>query len=352
MKRANGAGCITKVKGRRVKPYRVSLPIGTKFDKKTGKLKRKRIELGYADTVLEGEMMISKYLSSKERLSDPTITFEEVYAEWKKRHFVGKSEKTINSYENAHSICWQLDRMKMIDIKPYVLQDVIDCSDKNYPTLKIVKIFLGMIFKFALNNDMVLRDYSQAIDITKYKDRNPNKQIKRRLTDSEIERLWENVETKYEHIFMILIYTGVRINELLTLRKSDVNMDEHYFEVVRSKTGNGIRTVPIADKIYPFFEEWMNNCPESEYVFSETKLLYISYETYRRIYFKKIKEDYGIDDFSLHCCRHTFISMMTKKNINPTIIKKIVGHSTKMSLTERVYTHFEPQELLDAVNQI
>ena len=50
-----------------------------------------------------------------------------------------------------------------------------------------------------------------------------------------------------------------------------------------------------------------------------------------------------------HDTRHTCISMMTEKGVSPTLIKKIVGHSGAMSLTERVYTHVNVQELLVTV---
>ena len=35
-----------------------------------------------------------------------------------------------------------------------------------------------------------------------------------------------------------------------------------------------------------------------------------------------------------------------------TMIKKIVGHSGAMTLTERVYTHLDVKALLEAINQI
>ena len=37
---------------------------------------------------------------------------------------------------------------------------------------------------------------------------------------------------------------------------------------------------------------------------------------------------------------------------NPTIQKKIAGHSGAMSLTERVYTHLDIQTLIDGINMI
>lgn len=41
-----------------------------------------------------------------------------------------------------------------------------------------------------------------------------------------------------------------------------------------------------------------------------------------------------------------------KSNINPTIIKQIVGHKRVMSITESVYTHFTNKELVEQVNKI
>ena len=44
--------------------------------------------------------------------------------------------------------------------------------------------------------------------------------------------------------------------------------------------------------------------------------------------------------------------MLAEAGIDQTMIKKIVGHSGAMTLTEKVYTHFDVQELVKAINQI
>ena len=44
--------------------------------------------------------------------------------------------------------------------------------------------------------------------------------------------------------------------------------------------------------------------------------------------------------------------MLAKVGVNQTIIKKIVGRSGAMTLTEKVYTHFDVKELVNAINQI
>ena len=45
-------------------------------------------------------------------------------------------------------------------------------------------------------------------------------------------------------------------------------------------------------------------------------------------------------------------SMMKEHSIDETTIKKIVGHSGAMTLTERVYTHLDVRVLIDAINKI
>lgn len=64
-----------------------------------------------------------------------------------------------------------------------------------------------------------------------------------------------------------------------------------------------------------------------------------------------IMEQLGIK-WSPHCTRHTTISMMKEHRIDETTIKKIVGHSGAMTLTERVYTHLDVRVLIDAINKI
>mgnify|MGYP002517551330 CR=1 FL=1 len=44
-------------------------------------------------------------------------------------------------------------------------------------------------------------------------------------------------------VILILIYTGVRISELLDLEKKDVHLDERWFFVRESKTESGVREV-------------------------------------------------------------------------------------------------------------
>lgn len=57
-------------------------------------------------------------------------------------------------------------------------------------------------------------------------------------------------------------------------------------------------------------------------------------------------------DHKPHDTQHTCVSLLTEVHVDPTMIKKIVGHSGAMSLTERVYTELDIRVLVEAINSI
>ena len=156
-------------------------------------------------------------------------------------------------------------------------------------------------------------------------------------------------ENKYYKIILMLLYNGVRISEFLNLKKENVHLDEQYFDVISSKTENGIRKVPIADKLLPFYRAWYESCPGSSYLLHTEDGKKFTYRNYYDSYWHPLTEQLGIDR-TPHCTRHTCISMLSEAKVQETIIKKIVGHSGAMTLTERVYTHLDMQVLIDTIN--
>ena len=73
----------------------------------------------------------------------------------------------------------------------------------------------------------------------------------------------------------------VRIGELLDLKKEDVHLEERYFDVVSSKTQNGIRKVPIAEKVYPFYKSWFEDT-DSEYLIHRSNGEKFKYDNYHK----------------------------------------------------------------------
>ena len=176
------------------------------------------------------------------------------------------------------------------------------------------------------------------------------KRARREFSESEINLLWEYSNLDSVKIVLMLIYSGVRVSELLNLKISNVNLDEQTFFVESSKTDSGVRTVPIADKVLPFWQKFISDS-QCGYVLNNTNGKPLKYDNFKRNYWTPLQNDLGLDH-TIHETRHTCISMLVSANVNHTIIKKIVGHKSKMDLTEKVYTHINPKELVNAINKI
>lgn len=352
MRLPNGTGCVYKMTRKRRKPYAVIKTVGWELDEITGKVKQKRVTIGYAKTKMEGLKMLAEYNECPYDLESCKKTVREVYEDWSREKFETISKSNINGYQAAFNSMSSLHDRIFKDLKTNDLQHVIDHCGKNYPTLRKLRVLLSQLYDYAMKHDICSKDYSEYVDILKHKDKNPNKKSRDRISEAEIQKLWDTSDNQHVQIILMLIYTGVRVSELLDLKKEHVHLDKQYFDVVKSKTENGIRRVPIADRVMPFFKSWYESS-ECEYLLHTPENEHFTYRNYYDSYWKPVVESLGIDSkITPHFCRHTCISMLAEARVEPVIIKTIVGHSGAMTLTESVYTHLDIQTLIDAINTI
>ncbi|MBO5453911.1 MAG: tyrosine-type recombinase/integrase [Clostridia bacterium] len=350
MRLPNGYGSVVKLSGKRRNPYVVRKTAGWRYDKDKDKQVQEYIIIGYAPTKAYGLQMLAEYNKNPFDVSSAKITFQEIFEKWSASKFPSISDSNVKGYNASYKLCGTLYNKVFKEIKLADLQYVVDTCYKNYPTLRKLKVLFGQLYEYALKNDVCNKNYAEFVDIVKYKDRNPNKRDKNKFDKYELERIWAQQEDKYYQIVLMLIYSGVRISEMLDLLKSDVRIEEQYFDVIDSKTKNGIRKVPIADKVLPFFKNWYNDT-DSEYLLHTENGEQFKYRNYYDSYFVPLMENLSFDK-TTHCCRHTCISMLAEAHVEQTTIKKIVGHSGAMTLTEKVYTHLDVKELIDAINKI
>ena len=167
------------------------------------------------------------------------------------------------------------------------------------------------------------QDKAKYIDLSGFG--NPNSRKRTRFTSEEIDALWTLKGSDiYYTVILMLIYTGVRISELLDLKKENINLTEHWFDVTASKTTAGVRKVPIADKIYPLFEYWynLNDC---EYLLSTPDEAGFKYRNYYDSYWTPLINSTQMNH-TPHDTRHTCISLLTEAGVDERLIQQIVGH--------------------------
>ena len=344
----NGNGSVYKLSGNRRKPYVVRVTLGWDLSPSGKAVQHKKI-IGYFSDRKEAMAYLLEYNRSPLNISSSKLTFKDVYELLMKDKEIDISKSNLNGYRASFLAVPSLHDLCIRDIKLNDIERAFSICGKNYPTMRKIRVMIHQVFSYAMRHEYLFRDVSKYIDITKYRDKNPNSKKRDIFHQEHLDRLWCMSKDKYKAIMLILIYTGVRVGELLNLKTSDVHLDEQYFDVIESKTINGLRKVPIADKIKPLIKTWLDD--ECEYLIHRPDGAIMTYDNYRDTYWDNQIELLNLD-YTPHSTRHTFISMLARINTNPTVIKKIVGHSGAMSLTERVYTYFEIKELIDAVNKI
>lgn len=351
MKNANGFGSVYKLSGKRRNPWAARKTTGWTFDEKTKKSYPIYKFIGYYPTRQEALTALVEYNKNPYNLENNTITFAEVYEKWSDIHFAKVSDSNIKGYKAAYKLCDPIKDMRFAEIKLDHLQAVVDHSGKNTPTLKKLKNMFGLIYDYAVIHEIVPRDKREIvryIDVSKAG--NPNARDRKPFKRKDIDLFWRLEQgNTYISTVLILIYTGVRVSELLDLKKEDVHLDERWFFVKEAKTESGIREVPIADKIVPFFKYWLSR--ECEYLICTENSKHFKYRNYYDSYWKPIMNVLNLENHTPHDTRHTCISLLTEAGVDERIIKKIVGHKGQ-GITEAVYTHLDLPIKLDAINKI
>ena len=334
----NSYGSVYKLQGHRRKPWCARKTVGWKDN---GQPVYKFI--GFYPTRAEALTALSDYNKDPYDLKLCAVTFDQLYDRW-------CEGRTGSTYRSAYSCCGDVGRMKICDIKLDHLQRILDSSGKNTPTLKTMKNLFGLMWDYAVIHEIVTPDKREMIrylDISK--PGNPNKMDREPFTHKEIDQLWSMKDANvYITVILIMIYSGVRIGELLDLRKEDVHLDDRWFYVREAKTAAGIREVPIAEKIVPFIRMWLDR-PCDHLICSGSDAA-LSYYVFRENYWNPVMDLIGMDHRP-HDTRHTCISLLTEQKVDERIIRKIVGHKGQ-GVTETVYTHLELPVKLEAINKI
>lgn len=343
MRNPNGYGSIVNLGKKRRKPYAIRIMVERSIDVENQKEIRKYKYLGYYATRQEAIRVLAEYNEDPYDIKNAQLTFREVYEKWSPKKFEELSAPATRTIKSAYAYCISLYDMKMRDIRPLHMQKVIDSADVGPATRGRIKSLFKMMYEFAIFNEYVKTDYSKVVKRPKMTVENP----KTPFTQVEIEKLWNNLDVPFADTVLILIYTGLRISELLDLACVDVDIENRTLNVVDSKTEAGIRMVVIHNKIVPLVQARLDqNC---HYLITNVKGRSVPYRTYHA-YYKSTMEALDMKH-TIHEARHTFATMLSNSDANAASIAKLIGH-TDYKITERVYTHKDIEELKKAIDLI
>ena len=149
-------------------------------------------------------------------------------------------------------------------------------------------------------------------------------------------------ETLYGDLIYFLLYTGLRVGEMINLKWNDINFEENTIIVRESKTDAGLRTIPILEKAIYIIKKQQKS-KKDNFVFHTVHNVHITYECMKKCA-DKLRKKTDYQNFTCHVCRHTFATRLIEKGASPKSVAALLGHK-KVEFSLDIYTDVENKTL-------
>lgn len=235
---------------------------------------------------------------------------------------------------------------------------------------------LNRAFKIAINKGYIMKN--PMADVIRPKS-NKDDKVVRALTVEEQQQFTNWLinkpvnEFKYRNVYLLQMYTGLRVGEVLALTTHDIDLRNKRIDIHRTLTtdekghiimGNktksyaGKRILPIPDFLYPYIIEQMqiaNNQKNNDekLLFKPDNSQYCRRSTINNELKRILKKELGITDISSHSLRHTYGTRCIESGVAPVVVQRLMGHkdiSVTLNTYTSVFDKFKEREI-DKVNQ-
>lgn len=156
----------------------------------------------------------------------------------------------------------------------------------------------------------------------------------------------DNTSYRNRLILKIIIYTGVRVSEILNLKIKDIFKEDNvYLLQIRGK-GNKPRVVMIKSSI---IENDLRNWLDMRICNSDLLVCNQKGERLTQAYISRIVENILIsagirkEKNGAHMLRHSFATLLYAKHHDLILVQEALGHADIN--TSRIYTHFDKERL-------
>ena len=365
-KRENGVGSVYKSSDIVHRPWYAAAP--AVIDTETGKTSREII--GHYETRKEALEALESY--NKAPTKKIRSTFSDLYSEWESISFRSLSKSMRDCYTAAYKKLFPLHKKIFKDIRTADMQKVIDyyedehyeldekgkpIYDKDgspkikpplsYSSLHHMTVLLGLVYTYAMQNDVVNKDYSKFVVISARKAAE-----KQAFSDVEVRKIEEAAQngTPNADLVLIMCYTGYRISEFLGLTKFNYNADENVFAGGGNKTEAGRnKIVPVHPKIKPYIEKHLNDGGKT--IFCKADGTPYNVKSFRDSIYYPTLEKIGVRKLTPHATRRTFATRAAAAGVRPEDLIRMMGHSDYKIDTDS-YIKQEASTLVNAIQLI
>lgn len=195
--------------------------------------------------------------------------------------------------------------------------------------MSIIKSF----YAFLVENEYVATNPTRGINAVKI-----DKKAPIYLTQDEMQSLINTAVDPRDNLIVKMLYaTGVRVSELVNIKKKDIDLDRNTIKVFGK--GAKERIVLLPDALKAQLEAYCGGFANDQ------KLFGLNIRTIERD-IKTMAARAGINKkVTPHKLRHSFATHMLQNGGNVVAIQKLLGH-TSLNTTQ-IYTHYSVDELKD-----
>ena len=387
-KKSNGEGLIRFREDKKLYEGRVSIG----YDQ-YGKLKRKSVYAKRKSDVIEKMDQLKNDYKKTNLIIDNETTISNLLKNYIDNKYNGNIiiEATYLRNLATLNIIKRLDisNMPIIKVKNNdISKDLLKLTNYSNSTIAKIKRLISKAFDIAITQKIIIINPFKVDDlIIKVKSNKSNKSIEALTLEEQTLFLNElsHTDDKYKNIFYIALYTGMRIGEILALKKEDIDLKNRIIKVRKTitkdkndkatlgettKTYNSLRDVPIIKPLFPILSDLISQ--EDNYLFlynnsfinpsiinthfkklcknANIKVIINPNKTvYKNNEIKKV--DLKTSSANTHMLRHTFATRCIESGMNALVLSKILGHKN-IEITLNVYTSVFNKFTLKEVDKI
>lgn len=217
-------------------------------------------------------------------------------------------------------------------------------------TVKKVVDTLGQILAAAVDARLVPHNVTDRVPLPRVED-----EEMRCLTAEEVRLLAEAIDAQYRALVLVAGFSGLRMGEMVGLRRGRVDLMRGHVDVVESgvetgsrvvfgppKTRSGRRRVALASEAVDALGRLLGRPGAAEdLVFTSPEGGVIRRGNFTRRAFAPAIAGAGLDHLRIHDLRHTAISLWIRAGLDPLEVARMAGH-TNVAFTFTRYGHLMP----------
>ncbi|WP_337017323.1 tyrosine-type recombinase/integrase [Oceanobacillus massiliensis] len=326
-------------------------PITKKRKQKTASGFSSKKEAQIAAEELEKQIRDKTYIEVTEQ------TLKQFIDEWSES--VAKNRMRESTYYNRlgiinNKIVPVLGYVKIKDIEPSTVQSyynkLINEDKLSTSYVRTIHNLLSSIFKYAKKWDKVKVNIMEKVDAPI-----PNHKEMKTWNKDEASKFLDATKDAPTHIaYVLAVYTGMRMGEILGLRWKDIDFSNQTIHIVQTlvridggftfqepKTRNSKRQIAIDDYVVSELEKRKEQQEtNSELVVTTGIGTPYSPRNLQRNFNMLIKKA-KVPKIRFHDLRHTHATLLLKLGEHPKVVSERLGHS-KISVTLDTYSHVIP----------